>query len=167
MQNNYNVFIIYYRKFNLKYINMFRYNLLQKPNFIVRKKVIDSIFNIISSTINISQSWTINIVFLSDYSIKKLNKNYRNINKTTDVLSFHYFDDFALLKQKDIAWEVIMSEKKIISQGKKYLLWSEKEFYKLLIHSILHILWYDHEIENDYKEMQNLENKIWKEVFEK
>lgn len=146
---------------------MFKYNLLQKPNFIVRKKVIDSIFNITSNTIKKIQYWTINIVFISDYSIKKLNKNYRNIDKVTDVLSFHYFDDFALLKEKDIAWEVIMSEKKIISQGKKYLLWSEKEFYKLLIHSVLHILWYDHENENDYIIMQNLENKIWKEVFEK
>lgn len=146
---------------------MFKYNLLQKPNFIVRKKVIDSIFNITCNTIKKAQYWTINIVFISDYSIKKLNKNYRNIDKVTDVLSFHYFDDFALLKEKDIAWEVIMSEKKIISQGKKYLLWSEKEFYKLLIHSVLHILWYDHENENDYIIMQNLENKIWKEVFEK
>jgi ssRNA-specific RNase YbeY (16S rRNA maturation enzyme) len=36
-------------------------------------------------------------------SIKILNKNYRNIDKTTDVLSFHYFDDFSDLKKDDIA----------------------------------------------------------------
>jgi ssRNA-specific RNase YbeY (16S rRNA maturation enzyme) len=42
-------------------------------------------------------------VFLDDDSIKKLNKNYRNIDKTTDVLSFHYFEDFTQINDEDIA----------------------------------------------------------------
>jgi len=42
-------------------------------------------------------------VFLDDDSIKNLNKNYRNIDKTTDVLSFHYFDDFSNLLDDDVA----------------------------------------------------------------
>jgi ssRNA-specific RNase YbeY (16S rRNA maturation enzyme) len=45
-----------------------------------------------------------------------LNKDYRNIDKNTDVLSFHYYDDFSELKKDDIAGEVILSEDKIISQ---------------------------------------------------
>jgi rRNA maturation RNase YbeY len=60
-----------------------------------------------------------------------------------------------------------MSENKITLQAKKFLLWEEKEFYKLLIHSVLHILWYDHETQNDYKTMQTIEDQIWKEVFDK
>jgi len=42
-------------------------------------------------------------VFVDSDSIKKLNNNYRKINETTDVLSFHYFDDFDDLKKEDIA----------------------------------------------------------------
>jgi ssRNA-specific RNase YbeY (16S rRNA maturation enzyme) len=42
-------------------------------------------------------------VFLDDDSIQNLNKNYRNIDKITDVLSFHYFDDFRNLSEDDIA----------------------------------------------------------------
>jgi probable rRNA maturation factor len=49
-------------------------------------------------------------------SIQNLNKNYRNIDKSTDVLSFHYHDDFSGLKSEDIAGEIILSEDKIISQ---------------------------------------------------
>ena len=71
------------------------------------------------------------------------------------------------LKDEEIAWEIILSEEKIFSQGKEYWLWEEKEFYKLLIHSILHILWYDHELDNEYKIMQDFEDKIWQELFEK
>jgi len=144
---------------------MFRYNILEKPSFNINEKVIDTIFNIIWNIVNISQNGTLNIVFLDDDSIQNLNKNYRNIDKTTDVLSFHYYDNYESLSVDDIAWEMVFSENKIKSQAIEYWLWEEKEFYKLIIHSILHILWYDHELDNDYKIMQDLEDKIWLEVF--
>ena len=146
---------------------MFKYILTSLPSFNVNTKSIDNILNSISKIVSKNQKWTLNIVFLDPYSIQKLNNNYRNIDKTTDVLSFHYFDDFSKLNEKDIAWEIILSEEKIKSQGIEYNLWEEKEFYKLLIHSLLHILWYDHELDNEYLIMQALEDKIWKEVFEK
>lgn len=146
---------------------MFKYNLLKEPSFSYNKKYIDSIFNIVFKITNKKQKGILNIVFLDDNSIKKLNKDYRWINKSTDVLSFHYYEDFSNLDNNELAGEIILSEEKIISQWIEYKLWSEKEFYKLLIHSILHILWYDHELDNDYLEMQDLENKVWKEVFEK
>lgn len=146
---------------------MFNYNLISKPSFQVEKKHIDNIFKSIDNIESSSQNWTINIVFLDDDSIQNLNKNYRKIDKTTDVLSFHYFDDFTELKSDDIAGEIVMSEQKIISQWKEYWLWEEFEFYKLLIHSIYHILGYDHENDEDYIIMKNLEDKtyeitIWK-----
>jgi probable rRNA maturation factor len=144
---------------------MFSYNVIWNPNFKIDINIIDKIFNIISNIINKEQNWILNIVFLDDDSIQILNKKYRNIDYSTDVLSFHYFYDFSLLNKEEIVWEIVLSESKVISQWKKYKLWSEKEFYKLLIHSVLHILWYDHENENDYKIMQKLEDKVWKKLF--
>ena len=146
---------------------MFSYNIIQQPSFKYKTESIDNIFKSISKTVSKTQKWILNIVFLDNNSIQKLNNNYRWIDKTTDVLSFHYFEDFSLLNENDLAWEIILSEEKIISGWIEYKLWSEKEFYKLIIHSILHILWYDHELDNDYKKMQDLEDEIWKEVFEK
>ena len=146
---------------------MFQYILNNKPNFNIDRNIIDNIFKNISNNIEDIQKWTLTIVFLDDNSIQNLNKEYRNIDKTTDVLSFHYYDDFSELSNEDVAGEIILSESKIISQAKEYGLWEEKEFYKLLIHSILHILWYDHEQDNDYKIMQAKENLIWEEVFGK
>lgn len=146
---------------------MFKYKILSLSNIKLNKKIIDKILKSIYKNINLSQNWTLNIVFETSDSIKNLNKNYRNIDKVTDVLSFHYYDDFSLLKKDDVAWEIIMCEEKIKEQAIEYSLWEEKEFYKLLIHSILHILWYDHENDIDYKEMQKKEDIIWQEVFEK
>lgn len=144
---------------------MFKYNIIDKPTFDINKKVIDTIFNIVWNIVNIPQKWTLNIVFLDDDSIKNLNKNYRNIDASTDVLSFHYFDDFSKINDNEIAWEIILSENKIKQQAIEYWLGNEKEFYKLIIHSILHILWFDHELDNEYEIMQDFENKIWLEVF--
>lgn len=143
---------------------MFSYNILLKPNFPTNKKVIDNIFKSISNIVDKPQNWILNIVFLDDDSIKNLNKKYRNIDSSTDVLSFHYFTDFSPLLKKEIVWELVFSESKIVLQWEEYGLWTEKEFYKLLIHSILHILGYDHEKEEDYKVMQELEDKVWRGV---
>ena len=144
---------------------MFSYSIIKDPDFIIDNNIIDNIFKIVSKIVSKEQNWCINIVFLDDDSIKNLNNNYRNIDSNTDVLSFHYYDDFWNLNNDDIAWEIIMSESKIISQWIDEKHWSEHEFYILLIHSVLHILWYDHEDENDYKIMNDLEKEIYISLF--
>lgn len=146
---------------------MFGYNILALPSFSIEENIIKNIFLQIEKEIKKTQKWTLNIVFVKAEEIQKLNKNYRNIDKFTDVLSFHYYDDFEEIDDNNIAGEIILCEEKIISQAIEYWLWEEKEFYKLMIHSILHILWYDHENNKDYEIMKNLENKIWKDVFKK
>lgn len=144
---------------------MFNYDILYTRDFNIKEKTIDEIFKNISNIISKEQKWTLNIIFLDDSSIKNLNNKYRNINDSTDVLSFHYHESFSHLDKDDIAWEIIMSTEKIKKQWIEYWHWAEKEFYKLLIHSILHILWYDHESEEDYKIMQNYENQVWQTIF--
>lgn len=146
---------------------MFKLNFITNPSFEVDKKILDKIRKNISQNVEIIQKWILNIVFVSDEEIQKLNKDYRQKDYVTDVLSFHYFEDFSLLKNNEVAWEIILNESKIKSQAIEYWLWEEKEFYKLLIHSILHIIWYDHEEDEDYEIMNSLENIIWKEIFEK
>lgn len=143
------------------------FNINFTTQFFCDEKIIKKISEIVNTLIEKKQNWTLNLIFISNEEIKLLNKNYRSIDKETDVLSFHYFDDFSDLKNDDIAWEIVFSLEKIKQQWILYWLWETKEFYKLLIHSILHILWYDHELDDEYKIMQDLENKIWFEIFEK
>lgn len=40
------------------------------------------------------------------------------------------------------------------------------EFYKLVIHSVLHVLGFDHETDEEYEEMKDWEEMIWRDVFE-
>lgn len=74
------------------------------------------------------------------------------------MLSFHYFEDFSTLDEKtDVAGECIFSEAKILSQSVEHGHSPEEEFYILLIHSVLHILGYDHEDDEDFAEMWKCE----------
>lgn len=60
-----------------------------------------------------------------------------------------------------------MSEAKILVQAEEYGNTQEAEFTKLLIHSTLHLLGYDHEDDEEYKEMHAEELKIEKILLEK
>jgi len=144
---------------------MFSLHVIEKPAFFYSQNTLDEIVELISKHISVAQNWTLNIVFLDPFGIQNLNKNYRNIDKATDVLSFHYHDDFSQLWGDDIAGELIFCEEKIVSQWKEYGLGTEKEFYKLVIHSVLHILWFDHEDDADYEEMKKWEDLIWNIAF--
>lgn len=144
---------------------MFHFDILTAPSFPLNNEKITAIFQTIWEKIPLTQKGTLNIVFVRDEEIQQLNKTYREKDAVTDVLSFHYFEDFSKLKSQDIAGELIFCESKILTQWVEYGLGSEKEFYKLLIHSILHILWYDHESDEDYEVMQPIEEDIWNKIF--
>lgn len=74
---------------------MFTPSLLNPPvSFTPRLEILETVFKAISEQVDIAQAGTVNIAFLGDDEIQELNKNYRAIDKTTDVLSFHYFEDF-------------------------------------------------------------------------
>lgn len=140
---------------------MFWYKLYNKPKELkINKQVLSSILDVISKNVSITQNWLINIIFETDENIRILNKNYRWIDSTTDVLSFHYFDDFSLLKKTEIAWEVLLSFSKILNQSLEYRNTNEEESYKLIIHSILHILGFDHENDLDFEKMKKCEDEI-------
>jgi len=158
----------YHKTIIFKKISLFTHSLLNSPaSFTPRPELIEVIFRAISEQIDITQTGTVNVAFLSDEEIQELNKTHRGIDKTTDVLSFHYFEDFTGLEDDEIAGEIIMSEAKILSQAEEYENTSEAEFAKLLIHSTLHLLGYDHEDDEEYKEMHTEEQKIEKILLEK
>ncbi|MDD3302335.1 MAG: rRNA maturation RNase YbeY [Candidatus Gracilibacteria bacterium] len=144
---------------------MFTHKIINPPDFKLDEKIIKNIFKTIEETQEKTQAGTLNLVFVGPEEIKNLNSTYRKKDEVTDVLSFNYIFDFNEAKKNDIVGELVFCIDRIIEQGQEDNLGSEKEFYMLLIHSVLHILGYDHEEENDYILMKTQENKIWDELF--
>jgi len=133
---------------------MFSFQLINHPeSFIVDEVRLFEIFRHISKNIDIPQKGILNIAFLPDNEIQVLNKQYRNIDSSTDVLSFHYFDNFSDISDDEIGGEIILSEWRILSQAREHNHSPEREFEILAIHSILHIIGFDHETDEDFEEM--------------
>jgi probable rRNA maturation factor len=95
------------------------------------------------------------VAFVDDEEMRKLNADYRNINRTTDVLSFPQDgpDDSVL-------GDVIISIDTAVRRSRQQNLSVEQVIHKLMIHGILHLLGYDHKKRNDAKAMREKESEI-------
>lgn len=110
------------------------------------------------------QNVEISVTFISDEDMKELNKKFRNIDKTTDVLSFPLIDDFSNVNFDETIYlgDIIISSEKAISQAYEYGHSIRREITFLTIHSVLHLLGYDHMEELEEKEMISKQKEIFK-----
>lgn len=90
--------------------------------------------------------------------MRKLNKEYRGINKTTDVLSFNIsIPEISSLILGDIVINVFRARKQAIKQNIDFY----DEVYHLLIHGILHLLGFEHECsEEEFQLMKKKEDEV-------
>lgn len=98
----------------------------------------------------VSYSCEVSVTFVDNERIKELNSEYRNIDRETDVLSFPTGDTGEGVTLGD----VVISLEKAKAQAEEYGHSLEREIAFLTVHSVLHLLGYDHETgEEDEKEM--------------
>jgi probable rRNA maturation factor len=101
------------------------------------------------------------IAFVTSVEIRRLNKQFRGKNKTTDVLSFES-DDPTSLGELAIAPEVISR------QAREHGLLVREELGYMVLHGFLHLLGYDHEAgERDAKKMFALQDEIFERLLAK
>lgn len=113
---------------------------------------------------------SVNFSLCGNYKIKSLNKSFRNKDKVTDVLSFPLHDDFrnnfvdVFFSEIELG-DIYISKDVCLKQAKEFGLTFEEEFVHLLTHGLLHLLGYDHEInEDEEKLMFDFEEKILKTI---
>ena len=104
------------------------------------------------------------IVFVDNEEIHRINKEYRQKDAPTDVITFSIFAD-SLEEEKFIfdgdvsLGEIIVSLDKIEEQSKENNVSFNDELFYLVAHGILHLLGYDHQTEVDYNFMVEMQNK--------
>ncbi len=109
---------------------------------------------------------TIGVTLVDNEFIHNLNREYRKIDRATDVISFAFLDGInnkeALFNSKDDVdlGEIYISIPKAIEQAKEYGHSEEREFCFLFVHGLLHLLGYDHMTKEDEKVMFDLQDKI-------
>tara|TARA_B100001093_G_C26410019_1_gene835081 strand:+ start:43 stop:504 length:462 start_codon:yes stop_codon:yes gene_type:complete len=96
--------------------------------------------------------------------IKKLNKNFRNKNKATDILSFPFSKKLKISKQTYIG-DIIISYNFINKPQSQNLKSFKKKLIKTFIHGFLHLLGFDHVKNKDYIKMCKEEKRIYQSVI--
>lgn len=117
------------------------------------------------------------ISFVSEKEIQRLNREYRNTDRVTDVLSFPAFDLKADEKFDTEKCELFKNEdglipfgdmaicvKQLKRQAKQYGVILQTELKKLVIHSMLHLMGYDHIADSDYEIMKTQEELLDKNI---
>lgn len=122
----------------------------------------------------------VNLLLTSDAAIKELNKQFREMDKSTDVLSFPMISyetaaDFSIAEDYEADYfnpetgelllgDIVISKDKVISQADAYGHSVEREFSFLVAHSMLHLMGYDHMEEDAMKVMEEKQARILEEL---
>lgn len=126
----------------------------------------------------------VSITFVNEESIRKINKEYRDIDNSTDVLSFpmiEYDSDYSRISERKeemydflidvidiknpdtdeiILGDIVLCVPVIINQAKEYNHSILREYAFLIVHSMLHLLGFDHIEEDERIIMENKQNQI-------
>ena len=151
-------------KINVVTNNFNWYRFIKIPNNYIERKIKKLNFK--------NKNYKKNIIFCTlllsnTKAIKKLNSKFRKKNKSTDVLSFPFYNKKNLKKkiknEKEIyLGDIIINLNKI--RSKKNIKNFKLEFDKLWIHGLVHLFGYDHKKEKDYRKMIQVEKNYLKYI---
>lgn len=136
--------------------------------------------NIIDYTLkeeNVSMEYEVSLIFVDNSSIREINREYRNMDRETDVLSFPMleyppkkvykdiysnfeFDESCFDEEYLVLGDIAVSLEKALEQSVEYGHSFLRETAYLVVHSTLHLLGYDHMEEDDKVVMRKREEEI-------
>ena len=109
---------------------------------------------------------SLTLLLSNNVSIKKLNKNFRNKNESTDILSFPFNEKLKLSKEAYVG-DIIISFNFINKPKKQSLKNFREKLIKIFIHGFLHLLSFTHKKNKDYFKMLKEEERIYQSVISK
>ena len=144
----------------------FEVTVVNEKNFPCVKEYTRYYSEILSSAekvLSLDKNYVLSAIFVDDEEIHQINRDYRNIDRPTDVISFASMDD-----AEDFEWEmdeielgdIFINVDAVARQAVEYGHSELREASFLFTHGVLHLLGYDHMEEEDEKEMFALQDKI-------
>ena len=129
------------------------------------KKIVDNVIDICFEVEELKDKKIyVNIVLTNPENIRKINKEYRDIGKETDVLSFPMFEKNELKNinnlYEDVLGDIVISIEKVIKQANEYEHSFERELAYMVVHGFYHLMGFDHIEDKDKIKMRQKEENI-------
>lgn len=121
-------------------------------------KIVESIRDVSQSIGPAGQ--TVNLIVVDDPYIQKINREFRNVDSPTDVISFSYLGDDGPAVEDDLAGEVYLSRETIEREAKDLGVDPGSVFLRASVHGLLHVVGHDHEGDEDASRMEDAEKRI-------
>ena len=144
----------------------------KSKNIFLKNRLNKYFEKILQETGNNLENIAVGIKFVDGKEIQQLNKEFRNVDKVTDVLSFPMFEIKAgqkiekvlskldVLESEIYLGDIVICKDKVFSQAKEFGISKKKELYYLAVHSFLHLLGYVHQTPAQEKKMYGFAEKI-------
>lgn len=131
----------------------------------VEKRTIDALHKAmnIASNLHSLEDSTVNIILVDNAKIREINREYRGVDRETDVISFALNDfEVTFPWEREELGDIYISVEKALEQSREYGHSFDRELVYLAVHGLLHLLGYDHLEEAEKKEMRQEEEKSWR-----
>lgn len=122
---------------------MNEFEIVNKYKYKEDYKYLDDVINHTLEKLNIKNAY-LSVIFIDDEEMHTMNKEYRGIDRTTDVLSFALEDNDTYVPVIRQLGDIFVSIPKMQEQAKEYGHSEKRELSFLVCHGLLHLLGYDH-----------------------
>lgn len=140
---------------------MNEFEIVNKYKYKEDYKYLDDVINHTLEKLNIKNAY-LSVIFIDDEEMHAMNKEYRGIDRTTDVLSFALEDNDTYVPVIRQLGDIFVSIPKMQEQAKEYGHSEKRELSFLVCHGLLHLLGYDH---TKGKEEENLQFGLQDEIL--
>lgn len=127
---------------------------------LIDQDTMDFLTKVIETTLELEdlrQDSYVSVSLVGEEEIQALNRDYRNVDAITDVLSFPLDESLIDLL---ILGDIVINTKRVMEQAKEFNHSYKRELGYLCAHSTLHLLGYDHEVKSEKKIMREKEEKV-------
>ncbi|CEQ18677.1 rRNA maturation RNase YbeY [Paraclostridium sordellii] len=130
----------------------------------VSEDLLEKIHDIIVESLHYEgydDNYEVSLSFVDNEEIHELNRQYRGVDRATDVLSFPLLtDDFDVEIEEESLGDIVISLDRALEQSEEYNHSFEREVCFLVCHSMFHLLGYDHDTEENTKDMRKREEDV-------
>lgn len=123
---------------------------------------LESIIKTVLETEGLSLAYEVSITFVDKDEIHQLNKEFRKVDRPTDVLSFPMDTDFIVEGVDVMLGDIVICMDVAKEQANDFGHSLDREIMYLTCHSTLHLLGYDHMTDDEKKEMRSREKEVMK-----